>query len=96
MTPMNGTTATTTVGLRSSAFPALATYPFTVTTVTRRTTRAGGDDPSPEGPEGEPVGEDEGGEKDPGPQPAPAPGAGVPVAPEPATPDANPIDPRVF
>ncbi len=64
------------------------------------------EDPSPEGPEGEPVGEEdeaEGeGESDKGTQgdknaeSKPLPGPGAPVVPEHGSPDANPIDPRVF
>lgn len=64
------------------------------------------EDPGPEGPEGEPVGEedeDEGtsdedrtDEKSSESKPAPVPGPGMPVVPEHGSPDANPIDPRVF
>lgn len=54
------------------------------------------EDPGPEGGEGERVGDD--GENA---DPKPAPGADPnpspnPMKPQPATPDANPIDPRVF
>jgi len=56
-----------------------------------------GDDenPDPRGPEHERTGEE------PDPKPKPAPGPAVPTTPEvdhlpAATPDANPIDPRVF
>jgi hypothetical protein len=63
-----------------------------------------GEDPGPEGPEGEPVGDedepanedgddDEGGKES---KPAPVPGPGLPIVPEHGSPDANPIDPRVF
>ena len=48
----------------------------------------GGSDPSPRGEEDEAVGDDEP-ETVPENQPAP-------IKPSPATPDANPIDPRVF
>ncbi len=70
------------------------------------------EDPSPEGPEGEPVGdedEDEATDDDSdavptvretpderGSESKPLPGAGMPVVPEHGAPDANPIDPRVF
>ena len=66
------------------------------------------EDPGPEGPEGEPVGEDEAegeGNDDSDAVPTaretveerkPLPGAGMPVVPEHGAPDANPIDPRVF
>ena len=50
------------------------------------------EDPAPEGEESERVGIDDGEadtERSPGQRPRP-------IAPEPATPDANPIDPRVF
>jgi hypothetical protein len=66
------------------------------------------EDPGPEGPEGEPVGEeDEDDESDGVPtqrempdekssESKPLPGPGLPIVPEHGTPDANPIDPRVF
>jgi hypothetical protein len=53
-----------------------------------------GEDPSPEGPEGEPVGDDDDEEGDVTSKPVPGPG--IPMVPEPGAPDANPIDPRVF
>ncbi|MCW5835195.1 MAG: hypothetical protein KIS78_22535 [Labilithrix sp.] len=57
-----------------------------------------GEDPGPEGPEGEPVGEDEEtpGEDGRDVESKSSPGPGVPMVPEHGTPDANPIDPRVF
>jgi len=59
------------------------------------TTRAsGGENPDPRGPEEEKTGE-EPKETDPK-ELKPIPGPGAPVVPNPATPDANPIDPRVF
>jgi hypothetical protein len=51
-----------------------------------------GDDPGPEGPEGERVGEDEKKEADDSGEPSGAGGLG----PSNPGPDANPIDPRVF
>jgi len=63
------------------------------------------ENPSPEGPEGEPVGEEEDedepktvgeGDDRTSPESRPAPGPGTPVVPEHGAPDANPIDPRVF
>lgn len=49
--------------------------------------------PSPEGGEGERVGDDEEADPETLPEPVPRkPG----IAPEPGAPDANPIDPRVF
>jgi hypothetical protein len=55
------------------------------------------EDPSPEGPEGEPVGEeDEDGGNERNVESKPSPGPGVPIVPEHGSPDANPIDPRVF
>ena len=65
------------------------------------------EDPGPEGPEGEPVGEEDEDEDSDVPtaperpdekntEGKPLPGPGVPLVPEHGTPDANPIDPRVF
>ncbi|MBX3211859.1 MAG: hypothetical protein KF850_07490 [Labilithrix sp.] len=56
------------------------------------------EDPGPEGPEGEPVGEDDeapGDERN-DVERKPSPGPGMPMVPEHGAPDANPIDPRVF
>lgn len=58
----------------------------------------GDENPSPEGPEGEKVGDDEAAadsqrsEKD----LKPIPGPGAPMVPDHSNIDANPIDPRVF
>jgi hypothetical protein len=59
------------------------------------------EDPSPEGPPGESVGEDEETESDEDDDTEeksvkPSPGPGMPMVPEHGAPDANPIDPRVF
>jgi hypothetical protein len=55
------------------------------------------EDPSHEGPEGEPVGEeDENGGAERNVESRPSPGPGMPIVPEHGSPDANPIDPRVF
>lgn len=58
-----------------------------------------GEDPTPAGPEGEPVGEDEqvptSQDNPPGRGEA-APAPAMPMVPGPGAPDANPIDPRVF
>jgi hypothetical protein len=57
------------------------------------------EDPGPEGPEGEPVGEDDEDEAEDDGKRAesqPSPGPGAPMVPEHGSPDANPIDPRVF
>ena len=62
-----------------------------------------GEDPGPEGPVGEPVGDDEGGGDDAPSESKPSlpPGSlspvpGLPMVPEHGSPDADPIDPRVF
>jgi hypothetical protein len=67
-----------------TALPFLATVP--------RTPRRG-DDPGPTGPEEEPVGDEE---PEGGTPERPSPGPGAPIVPEHGSPDANPIDPRVF
>lgn len=55
--------------------------------------RRGGDDPGPEGPEGEPVGDED--EETEAPSET-TPGPAAPLVPDHGSPDANPIDPRVF
>ncbi len=54
------------------------------------------DNPDPRGPEHERTGEEPEPTAPGKPKPKPAPGPGVPIVPKPPTPDANPIDPRVF
>ena len=55
-----------------------------------------GEDPSPAGPEDEPVGDEPEEEDDGSSVSKPSPGPGMPIVPEHGSPDANPIDPRVF
>ena len=92
-----------------TALPALLAQLHLGAEAATSTSQPRGEDPGPEGPEGEPVGEEEDedevdekvtsqreGADEPTTERKPVPGPGMPVVPEHGAPDANPIDPRVF